>query len=69
MKNAYTEYVKLLDLNKSMAREYYNACVYIMDDELREQLHASLDGTCTDTYFLKLYCNLHKEKYGVHFSV
>lgn len=44
----------------------YKAIEALMDDELREELHAEL-APCTDAEFLEAYKKAHLEKYGEEF--
>lgn len=46
----------------------FDACVSLMDDDIREQVHAEL-APCTEQEFLDAYCELHAEKYGEQFQV
>jgi hypothetical protein len=46
----------------------YNAAVMLMDDEIRETVHADI-APCTDIEFLAEYMKRHAEKYGVDFIV
>ena len=46
----------------------FDACVSLMDDDIREQVHADL-APCTEQEFLDAYCELHAEKYGEQFRV
>ena len=47
----------------------FDACVNLMDDEIRERVHAELTP-CTDQEFVDRYCELHAEKYnGEEFSI
>lgn len=48
--------------------EHYEAAVQLMDDELREEIHAEL-APCSDIDFLTEYIKRHYEKYGEVFSV
>ena len=41
----------------------YNAAVELMDDELREEVHADL-APCTDQEFFKEYARRHAERFG-----
>ena len=41
----------------------FDACVNLMDDEIRELVHAEL-APCTDQEFVDRYCELHSEKYN-----
>ena len=45
----------------------WNAIVEIMDDEIREQVHAEL-APCTKEEFFARYCELHEQKYGEEFE-
>lgn len=50
----------------------FDACVEMMDDEIREEVHASIDfslGEPTEQEFLDAYCKAHFDKYGVEFCV
>lgn len=46
----------------------FNACVQLMDDEIREKLNREIGG-CTEQEFLDTYCKEHEEKYGEEFKV
>lgn len=46
----------------------YDAAVILMDDDLREQLHAEL-APCTEQEFFDEYVELHFERYGEEFTV
>ena len=46
----------------------FNACVQLMDDEIREKLNRKIGG-CTEQEFLDTYCEEHEEKYGEEFKV
>lgn len=64
MRNALENY---LNLTKSDAREeYYNACVELMDDDLREEIHSN-SAPCYQSEFLKVYSARHLEKFGEEF--
>lgn len=41
----------------------YNAAVELMDDELREEVHADL-APCTDQEFFEEYARRHAERFG-----
>lgn len=43
------------------------AAAKLMDDELREQLHAKL-APCTEQEFLAAYIQAHREKFGEEFQ-
>lgn len=47
---------------------YYDAAVALMDDELREELHASL-APCSKQEFFDAYCQQHLKKFGAEFSI
>lgn len=46
----------------------FNACVQLMDDEIREKLNKEIGGY-TEQEFLNAYCDEHEEKYGEEFEV
>lgn len=46
----------------------FNACVQLMDDEIREKLNREIGG-CTEQEFLNEYCEEHEEKYGKEFEI
>lgn len=54
--------------NKYGVKVYYNAAASLMDDELREQLHADL-SPCTNQAFFDAYCAAHMLKYGESFEL
>ena len=41
----------------------FEASVNMMDDELREELHAAI-APCTDQEFFSAYAKAHKERFG-----
>jgi len=45
---------------------YYRACVQLMDDQLREQVHSEL-APCTEREFLERYSELHLAKFNEEF--
>ena len=47
---------------------YFEGAVNLMDDEIREALHAEL-APCTEQEFFDAYCKAHEEKYGEKFAV
>lgn len=51
-----------------MTHQEFETYVMLMDDELREQVHAEL-APCTDDEFLKRYQELHIAKYGKELEV
>lgn len=46
----------------------FEACVNLMDDEIREQLSAEM-APCEEQEFLDAYCKAHEEKYGEQFQI
>lgn len=46
----------------------FEAAVNLMDDEIREALHAEL-APCTEQEFFDAYCKAHAEKYSEEFAV
>ena len=45
----------------------FDVAVQLMDDEIREQIHADI-ASCTEQEFFDAYCKAHEEKYGVEFE-
>lgn len=46
----------------------YNAAVALMDDEIRETLHAEM-APCTDQEFFDAYLERHYVKYNEEFTI
>lgn len=46
----------------------FEAAVNLMDDEIREALHAEL-APCTEQEFFDAYCKAYEEKYGEEFAI
>ncbi len=46
----------------------YDAAVALMDDEIREAVHADL-APCSELEFLEEYIRRHEAKYGEPFSI
>lgn len=46
----------------------FEAAVELMDDEIREELHANL-APCTEEEFLTAYMEEHEKKYGEEFVI
>lgn len=46
----------------------FDACVNLMDDEIREAIHAEL-APCTEQEFLDAYVDRHYDKYGEQFQI
>ena len=44
----------------------FDAAVILMDDEIRESIHADL-APCTEEEFLEEYMRRHEERYGIPF--
>ena len=62
MKQYGKEQPKMIDV------KYFDAAVELMDDELREQVHADL-APCTDEEFLREYERRHLAKFGEEFKI
>lgn len=45
----------------------FDACVNMMDDEIREELH--MEGIESEQEFINRYCEAHAEKYGGEFCI
>ena len=58
----------ILTVNGYDRKVDFDACVNMMDDDIREQVHFEL-APCTDQEFLDRYCQLHEEKYGEEFQI
>lgn len=56
----------MVELNDSMTD--FEACIALMDDDIREELHREL-APCTAQEFLDAYVDRHFEKYGEDFTV
>lgn len=50
-------------INKNGKQINYDAAVQLMDDEIREELHAEL-APCTEQEFFSAYEAAHTEKFG-----
>lgn len=50
-------------INKNGKQINYDAAVQLMDDEIREELHAEL-APCTEQEFFSAYEAAHAEKFG-----
>lgn len=46
----------------------FDACVNLMDDEIREAIHAEF-ASCTEQEFLDAYVDRHYDKYGEQFKI
>lgn len=53
--------------NAKGERASFTAAVNLMDDELREQVHAEL-APCTEQEFIERYAELHEERFGEGFA-
>ena len=47
---------------------HLEACAVLMDDEIRERLHAEM-APCTEQEFMDAYCEAHLEKFGERFAI
>lgn len=47
---------------------FFDECIELMDEEIREELHARLVG-CSEIEFLVAYLRAHKEKFGEEFCL
>ena len=56
---------KVFDANRNPVD--FEAAVNMMDDDLREELHAEL-APCTEQEFFKTYAARHAEKFGEDFA-
>lgn len=64
MKSAYETYKETEELSR---QAYYESCIVLMQDELREELHRDNAGT-TDAQYIELYCREHLERFGEIFQ-
>ena len=46
----------------------FNTCVNMMDDEIREEIHAE-KAPCSEQEFLDAYLERHAEKHGENFDI
>ena len=56
------------DAKKIIDNGLYNTAVALMDDDIRENLHAVL-SPCADIDFLTAYMDAHKNKYNEDFTI
>lgn len=54
-------------INKNGTAIDFDAAVSMMDDDIRESVHAEL-APCTEQDFFDAYCKAHKAKYGAEFE-
>lgn len=54
-------------INDSGDRIDFDAAVNLMDDDLREAIHAEL-APCSNQEFFEAYCKAHFEKFGEEFE-
>lgn len=47
---------------------FMSACIALMDDEIREEVHADL-APCSDQEFIDEYAKRHIAKYGEEFRI
>lgn len=57
-----------MNINEIITNGNFDAAVNLMDDELREEIHAEL-SPCSDAEFLAEYCKRHAEKFGEEFEI
>ena len=57
-----------MDSKQIIENGLYEAAVQLMDDEIRERLHAKI-APCSDEEFLEAYMIEHEKKYGVPFVI
>lgn len=55
-----------VELNNSIVD--FNACVALMDDDIREEIHIDL-APCTEQEFINEYCKRHFAKYEIEFTI
>lgn len=55
-----------VELNNSIVD--FNACVALMDDDIREEIHIDL-APCTEQEFINEYCKRHFAKYKIEFTI
>lgn len=55
-----------VELNNSIVD--FNACVALMDDDIREEIHIDL-VPCTKQEFINEYCKRHFAKYEIEFTI
>lgn len=65
MRNAF-DHAMTLDLDKVQA--YFNACIELMDDDIRDMIASVADRDTSNLEFLETYCKLHKMRYGEEFT-
>ena len=58
----------MTDAERIIANGQYDAAVALMDDGIREAVHADL-APCTDLEFLTEYMRRHEERFGTAFEV
>ena len=69
MKNAYKTYMDKAETEGWRSASLYNtACIALMDDDLREELHMDL-GRTHAWQFLEAYCYRHKARFKEDFIV
>jgi len=57
----------MVTVNGSLVR--YDETIELMDDDLREELHAELAGECTCQGFVNMYVKRHCEKFKEKFTI
>jgi hypothetical protein len=61
------EVVMVRVINQYGIELFFEAVVELMDDDVREAVHASLEDGTTIQKFFDLYCDAHEEKFGGEF--
>lgn len=56
------------DVADQLIPEHFDQAVALMDDEIREAVHADL-APCSEALFAWEYCKRHERKYGEPFAV
>lgn len=57
-----------MNIKEVIENGYYETAVYMMDDDLREDIHREM-APCSDAEFLTEYCKRHAEKFGEEFTI
>ena len=66
MKNLNASQYYNQELEEDEKDNFYQMCVQLMDDEIRENLHSEL-SPCSEDVFLEKYCEEHLEKFSDSF--
>jgi len=57
------------DCDYAVFMGYYRQATYLMDDDIREELHETIGDLVDEPTFLWAYCKEHLAKYGEVFSI